>query len=136
MDSKEILKISSSALKAQSQRMKVIAENVANADSLAITPGGDPYRRKTIQFKDEVDRATGAHKVEVAKVGTDPGKFQVRYDPTNPGADASGYVKLPNVNPIVEMADLKEAQRSYEANLQVIDATKSMQSRTLDLIRQ
>ena len=136
MDLAKSMVIAASGLHAQEGRMRVISENIANADSTAQTPGGDPYRRKTIQFKDELDRATGIHKVEVAKVGTDPGKFPVRYEPTNPGADASGYVKLPNVNAMVEMADLKEAQRSYEANLQVIDATKSMQSRTLDLIRQ
>jgi flagellar basal-body rod protein FlgC len=127
--------VSASALKAQSTRVRVIAENVANSESTAITPGGDPYRRKTIFFKDEMDRAAGVNKVAVSRVDTDRSDFPLRYEPTNPGANADGYVKTPNVQPLIEMSDLKQAQRSYEANLTVIDSTKSMISRTIDLIR-
>jgi flagellar basal-body rod protein FlgC len=115
--------------------VRIIAENVANADSTAITPGGDPYRRQTVQFKNELDRTTGITKVSVSKVGKDKSDFGLRYDPGNPGANAQGYVKLPNVKTMIEMMDLKQAQRSFEANVNVIDTSKSMMQRTIDLLR-
>ncbi len=135
MDLKDSLLISAAALKAQGTRVRVIAENVANSDSTAITPGGDPYRRKTIAFKDVMDRAAGVSKLTVDKVGTDKSDFGLRYDPGNPGANAQGYVKTPNVKPMIEMMDLKQAQRSFEANLSVIDTSKSMMQRSIDLLR-
>lgn len=135
MDLKQSLLISASGLKAQGLRARIIAENVANAESTAITPGGDPYRRKNIFFRDVLDRATGVNLVKVDKVGTDKSDFGLRYDPGNPGANAQGYVKTPNVKPMVEMMDLKQAQRSFEANTTVIDTTKSMIARTIDLLR-
>jgi len=127
--------LSASGMHAQGERMKVIAENLANANSTAQTPGGDPYRRKVLTFKNTLDRTLGLERLEVGKVATDKSDFQLRYDPGHPAADANGYVKLPNVNSLIEMSDLREAQRSYEANLSAIDAAKSMLSRTVDLLR-
>ena len=127
--------LSSSGMQAQGERMKIIAENLANANSTAQTPGGDPYRRKVVTFKNELDRSLGIERLEVGKVSTDKSDFQLRYDPGHPGADANGYVKMPNVNALIEMSDLREAQRSYEANLSAIDAAKEMLSRTVDLLR-
>lgn len=128
-------KIAASGMKAQSQRLRVISENLANADSLAKTPGGQPYRRKTVTFRNELDRATGAELVKVGRVSRDRGQLERKYDPTHEAADADGYVLLPNVNPLVETMDMKEAQRTYEANLNVISVSKEMMSKTLDLIR-
>ncbi|HAW33573.1 MAG TPA: flagellar basal body rod protein FlgC [Alphaproteobacteria bacterium] len=128
-------KIAASGMKAQSQRLRVISENLANADSLAKTPGGQPYRRKTVTFRNELDRATGAELVKVGRVSRDRGQLERKYDPTHEAAGADGYVLLPNVNPLVETMDMKEAQRTYEANLNVISVSKEMMSKTLDLIR-
>jgi flagellar basal-body rod protein FlgC len=127
--------IASSGLRAQSLRMRVVAENVANANSTAQVPGGDPYRRKTVTFDAELDRALGATKVEVRSIGVDRSEFRTVYDPSHPAADQSGYLKLPNVSPLIELADLREATRSYEANLNIIDQARSMIMRTTDLIR-
>lgn len=127
--------VSASGMRAQASRMKVIAENLANASSTAKTPDGDPYRRKTVSFRNELDRVAGVNKVAISKVGTDPSEFQLRYEPGHPGANPDGYVKLPNVQPLIEMADMQEAQRSYEANLSIIESAKSMLSRALDLLR-
>lgn len=135
MDLKSVVSVSASGLRAQSLRMRVIAENLANQSSVAQTPGGDPYRRRVATFAAEVDRATGATKVAVKGVATDKSAFQRVYQPGNPAADAKGYVLMPNVNGLVETADLKAAQRSYEANLSAIEAAKGMTMRTIDLLK-
>lgn len=127
--------IAASGMKAQAQRLRVISENLANADSLSKTPGGQPYRRKTVTFRNELDRATGAELVKVGRVSRDRGQLERKYDPGHEAAGADGYVLLPNVNPLVEIMDMKEAQRTYEANLNVISTSKEMMSKTLDLIR-
>lgn len=127
--------IAASGMKAQAQRLRVISENLANADSLSKTPGGQPYRRKTVTFRNELDRATGVELVKVGRVSRDRGQLERKYDPGHEAAGADGYVLLPNVNPLVETMDMKEAQRTYEANLNVISTSKEMMSKTLDLIR-
>lgn len=125
--------IAASALKAQQSRMRMIAENIANADSVATTSGGDPYRRKAPVFQPtKVQGGLG-----VAMTGTEPDQtpFKTEYNPGNPAADAKGYVKMPNVDPLIEAMDMREAQRAYEANLNVIETARTMQSRTLDLLK-
>jgi len=129
------LSIAASGLRAQAGRMRVISENVANADSTASRPGADPYRRKIPTFRAEMDRALDANVVGLGKVRPDPTDFRVKYEPGHPAADANGYVKYPNVNPLVEMTDMRDAQRSYEANLNVIGATRRMIQRTIDILR-
>lgn len=135
MDLKTSLQVSASGLRAQSLRMRVIAENLANADSVSRTAGGDPYRRRLPSFKSEVDSTTGGAGVAVDSVQTDKTAFQRVYRPGSPAADAAGYVKLPNVNSLVEAADMKAAQRSYEANLSAIEAAKGLTMRTIDLLK-
>ncbi|WP_321338661.1 flagellar basal body rod protein FlgC [Breoghania sp.] len=127
--------ISSNGLSAQAQRLRVISENLANAQSTGETSGADPYRRKTVTFKSEMDRASGAELVEIKDVGTDRSDFRVEYDPGHPAADENGMVKLPNVNTMIELSDMREANRSYEANLKIISQTRSMVLRTIDLLR-
>lgn len=127
--------ISASGLRAQSLRMRVIAENLANANSVADTPGGDPYRRKVPVFRATVDRINGGSTVEVTRISADQSELPRIYQPGNPGADAAGYVKQPNVNSLVETADMKAAQRSYEANLNAIEAARSLTMRTIDLLK-
>jgi flagellar basal-body rod protein FlgC len=127
--------IATSALRAQSGRMRVISENIANADSTAPTPGGDPYRRKIPTFSSALDKALDAKVVTLGKIRADPSAFHAKYEPGNPAADATGYVKYPNVNPMIEMNDMREAQRSYEANLNIISATRRMIQRTLDILK-
>lgn len=128
-------RIASAGLKAQAKRLRVVAENMANADSLAKTPGAEPYRRKVITFKSAMDRETGTELVKVDKTLRDTSDFGRRYDPGHPAADASGYVMTPNVNPLVEVMDMREAQRTYEANLNVISMSREMTARTLDLLK-
>ncbi|HEY4135732.1 MAG TPA: flagellar basal body rod protein FlgC [Alphaproteobacteria bacterium] len=135
MDLVKTLKISASGLRAQTMRMRVSAENLANADTVADKPGADPYRRKTISFKNVLDKTINAPTVEVSQVGLDKTDFDMRYDPGHPAADANGYVKMPNVKTMVEMMDIREAQRSYEANISAIEAAKNMLSRAVDLLR-
>ena len=135
MDLKTTMAVSASGLRAQSLRMRVIAENLANADSVARMPGGDPYRRRLPTFSSEVDRQTGAAGVKVDSIQSDKSDFQRVYQPGSPAADANGYVKKPNVNSLVEGADMKAAQRSYEANLSAIEAAKSLTMRTIDLLK-
>ena len=135
MDFLKSLSIAASGLRAQAGRMRVISENVANADSTASRPGADPYRRKIPTFRAEMDRALDANVVGLGKVRPDPTDFRVKYEPGHPAADANGYVKYPNVNPLVEMTDMRDAQRSYEANLNVIGATRRMIQRTIDILR-
>lgn len=122
-------------LKAQSERMRVVSENIANANSTSRLAGGDPYRRKTISFVETLDRASGVNMVKVAAIDRDFEEFPVVFDPSNPAADEDGKVKLPNVNAIIEMADMREANRSYEANLQVIKQVRELISMTVDLMR-
>ena len=135
MDLRDSLLVSVFGMRAQSTRMRVIAENLANADSVGQTPGADPYRRQTVSFKNALDQATGLDVVRVSKIAEDQSPFGMRFDPGHPAANATGYVSTPNVNSLVETMDMREAQRSYEANLQVVDASKSMIMRTIDLLR-
>jgi len=135
MDLMESLMISAAGMKVQGDRLRVVAENLANVDSVAEAPGGDPYRRKTITFKNALDKQLGLDTVQVSKVGVDQSDFRMKYDPGNPAADTKGYVKLPNVNALIEMTDMREAQRSYEANLRAIEVARGMLQRTIDLIR-
>lgn len=135
MELKNAMKISASGMRAQGERLKTIAENLANADSMAKTPGGDPYQRKVISFKSELDRATGVNLVKAQKPTQDRSDFELKYDPGHPAANADGYVKMPNVKTVIEMADMREAQRTYEANLNAVDTAKQMISRTIDLLR-
>lgn len=135
MDLMKSIKISASGMQAQGVRLKVIAENLANADSISDTPGGNPYRRKVVTFTDVLDRKLGADLVKVKNIGTDTSPFREKYDATSPAADANGYVKMPNVNPLIELMDMREAQRSYEANLRIVDVAKNMMTRTIDLLR-
>ena len=129
------LQISASGLRAQAERMRVVSENLANSQSTGSTPGADPYQRKTISFESELAKASNAELVRVGQLGRDKTPFPIEHRPGHPAADAAGYVKLPNVRPIVELADLREANRSYEANLQVIRQIRQIQSMTIDLLR-
>jgi flagellar basal-body rod protein FlgC len=135
MDFLKSMAIAASGLRAQSGRMRVISENVANAESTATRPGGDPYRRKIPTFSSEMDRTLDAKVMTMGRVRPDPSAFRVKYEPGHPAADLNGYVKYPNVNSLVEMTDMREAQRSYEANINVIGATRRMIQRTIDLLR-
>ena len=127
--------IATSGLRAQAGRMRVISENIANADSTASTAGGDPYRRKVPTFSSALDRTLDAQVVSLGRIRPDQSDFRVKYEPSNPAADASGNVKYPNVNSLVEITDMRDAQRSYEANLNVIGATRRMIQRTLDILK-
>jgi flagellar basal-body rod protein FlgC len=127
--------IATSGLRAQAARMRVISENIANADSTGQTAGGDPYRRKIPTFTSELDRTLDARVVTLGRVRPHASAFRVRYEPNNPAADAAGNVKYPNVNSVVEMTDMRQAQRSYEANLNIISATRRMIQRTLDILK-
>ena len=135
MNLNKTMKISAAALQAQENRMRVIAETLANVDSMATTPGGDPYRRKTVSFRNVLDRQLGVNLLEIGRVDRDKSPLRSRFEPQNPAADADGYVKLPNVNALIEAMDMRQAQRSYEANLTVIEAAKSMLGKAIDLLR-
>ncbi len=135
MDLDKSMAISASGMKVQGERLRVIAENLANANTTAETPGDLPYRRKVVIFKNVLDREIQANLVQVAKVDVSKSDFQRRYDPSHPSADTDGYVLLPNVNSIVESMDMREAQRSYEANLSVIDSARQMVRRAVELLR-
>src|SRR6267154_4398124 len=135
MDFVKSLAGAASGLRAQAGRMRVISENIANSDSTAQTPGGDPYRRRVPTFRAELDRSLDARVVSLGAVRPDTSDFQVKFQPGHPGADAAGNVKYPNVNPLVEMTDMRDAQRSYEANLNIISATRRMIQRTLDILK-
>jgi flagellar basal-body rod protein FlgC len=128
-------RISGAGMKTQGTRLRVISENVANANSLPRNPGDQPYRRKVITFKNELDKATGLPLVRVDKVRPDKGDFEKRFDPNHPAADQDGYVLVPNVSTLIEMADMQEAQRSYEANLNVIKSSKAMMTSTIDVLK-
>ena len=129
------LKVAASGLTAQSERLRIVSENLANSESTGPTSGSDPYRRKTISFSAELDRASGTSFVEVADIGRDDTQFPIEFQPGNEAADEAGYVKMPNVNVLIEMADMREANRSYQANLQVIKQARDLISMTIDLMR-
>ena len=129
------LNVSASGLEAQSARLLVVSENLANAQSTSAVSGGDPYRRKTISFAAELDRATGATTVDVSSIDEDHTPFPTEFDPSHQAADAAGYVKMPNVKVLVEMADMREATRSYEANLQVLKQARQLVAMTIDLLK-
>jgi flagellar basal-body rod protein FlgC len=134
ISSSTAMAVAATALRAQEARMRVIAENMANADSTSKEPGGDPYRRQVPVFE-PLAVPGGAHGVKMARVERDKTPFKTEYDPSNPSADATGYVKMPNVDPLIEALDLREAQRAYEASLNIIEASRDMQSRTLELLK-
>lgn len=130
------MSISASGMKAQSARLRVISQNIANANTAAPTPDENPYARQKITFKNELDRQIDAKKVLVDKIQNDTDKpFPTKFMPDHPGADANGYVKMPNVDPLVEMMDMREAQRSYEANLGMIEQSRGMIMQTIDILR-
>ena len=134
MDFSKSMTVAASGMRAQTERMKTIAENIANANSTSPVPGGDPYRRKITTIKSVFDRELGATVVETGKPVNDKSDFRSQYDPGNPNADNRGYVKLPNVDSLVEIMDMRETQRSYEADLSVMDASKEMLAKTVDLL--
>jgi flagellar basal-body rod protein FlgC len=135
MDFLRSIQVAVSGLKAQSGRMRVISENIANADSAPANPTAEPYRRKVPTFERKFDRELAAQTVQLGKVARDQGSFKTKLEPGHPAADRNGYVRLPNVNTTIESMDLREAQRSYEANLNVVSATRRMIQRTLELLR-
>jgi flagellar basal-body rod protein FlgC len=135
MDFIRSIAIAASGLRAQAGRIRVISENIANSDSLAQTPGGDPYRRRIPTFTSQLDRSLEARTVALGPVRPDTSGFKIKHEPGNPAADAAGDVKYPNVNPLIEMTDMRDAQRSYEANVNLIGATRTMIQRTLDILK-
>ena len=140
MDLDHALRVSAAGLQAQSTRLRVVAENLANRDSTGASPGADPYRRKTVTFGAHVERGLdavggGVSTVKVSRIGTAPGEFTETYDPAHPAADARGYVKRPNVDSLVEVMDMREAQRSYSANVSVLEVTRGMLTRIIETLR-
>jgi flagellar basal-body rod protein FlgC len=135
MDLTKALTISARGMDVQTARLRVIAENLANQDTTGSTQGADPYRRKTITFENKMDQALGQPMVQVKEIGQDHGQLPLRYDPSNPAANAQGYVKLPNVNSFTEVMDMREAQHSYSANLSVMQVTRGMLTRTIDMLK-
>ena len=129
------IKVAASGLQAQSRRMLIVSENLANANSTGNTPGADPYSRKTVSFESHLDDATGAALVNADRIDTDSKPFRIEHDPSHPAADADGNVKMPNVDSLVELADMRETNRSYEANLQVVKQARDLISMTIDLMR-
>jgi flagellar basal-body rod protein FlgC len=135
MELDKALRISAAGMAAQSTRLRVVAENLANRDSTGQAPGADPYRRRTVTFANRMDRAIGAQAVAVSRIGQAAGEFARRYEPSHPAADQDGYVKMPNVDSLIEVMDMREAQRSYSANLSVLETTRGMLSRTIEALR-
>ena len=135
MDLNTSMQLAFAGMTAQGRRLKVIAQNLANSDSTARTPGGEPYRRKVVSFHTVLNKSLGVSSVAAGPAVNVPGKLETKWDPGNPAADAQGFIQMPNVNPVVELMDMRDAQQSYQANLNVIDAAKSMISHTLDLLR-
>jgi flagellar basal-body rod protein FlgC len=132
----DAMKISAMGMRAQGARIRVATENLANADTAALSPDGNPYRRQVISFKNVLDRQSGVDLVRVDRIAADQKTpFTTKYNPGHPAADANGYVKMPNVNPLIEIMDVREAQRSYEANLGMMDQSRSMIQRTIDMLR-
>ena len=131
----DAMNVSASGMKAQGMRMRVVSENLANSETTPGMPNEDPYRRKTISFKSQMDRSAGIEKVAVDRIDRDQKTdFRLKYDPSNPAADTRGYVKLPNVNTLIETMDMREAQRSYEANLGSIELSRSMLMKTINML--
>ncbi len=135
MELDKALSIAAGGMDAQTTRLRVIAENLANQDTIGSKPGADPYRRKTVSFENRLDQQLGAQTVRVKQVAQDKSEFPLHYDPSNPAANAQGYVKKPNVNSLVEIMDMREAERSYSANLSVMQASRGMLTRTIDLLK-
>ncbi len=135
MDLLKSMAISASGMRAQGRRMQVAAENLANANSISTTPGGEPYRRKLVSFKNELDKDMGVHRVQVSGIERDKSEFGMRHEPGHPAADENGYVRTPNVNGLIETMDIRQAQRSYEANLNAIEAARKMLMRTIELLK-
>jgi flagellar basal-body rod protein FlgC len=135
MDLTQAMHVAASGMKVQGARMRILAQNLANADSAPVSPGAMPYRRQTITFENALDRELGVERVRVARTDLDRSPFPSRHMPGHPAADADGYVQMPNVDPMLEMMDLREAQRSFEANLNALTLARSMIQRTLDLLR-
>lgn len=135
MDLSSVLRISAAGMDAQGTRMRTIAENMANAETVPTSPDQEPYRRKMVAFRTVLDREIGTNVVRADRIVKDKAEPRLRYDPTHPAADARGYIKTPNVNSLVEVMDMRQAQRSYDANLGVIEIAKSMISRTIDILR-
>ena len=135
MDLSQALSISAAGMDVQTKRLRVIAENLANQDSTGSSPGATPYRRKTTVFENAMDNALGVSTVRVKSIIPDTAPFPQKYDPSNPAADAGGYVRTPNVNSFIEMMDMREAERSYSANLNVMQASRSMLTRVIDLLK-
>ncbi len=131
----DTLNISGAGMKAQSDRLRIISQNIANAESTGTRPGEEPYRRKTISFESHMDRKAGYETVQTKRIGTDPSPFNMKYDPSHPAANAQGYVQMPNINPIIEMMDMREARRGYEANLNMVESSRAMMSQTINLLR-
>lgn len=129
------IKVAASGLDAENVRLRVVSENIANAKSTSNIPGGDPYQRKMVAFASEIDRASAATEVRIDTVLRDTSDYQLEYDPAHPAANESGFVKFPNVNLLVEMADMRDANRSYQANLQVLRQARDLISMTIDLMR-
>lgn len=132
----DAMQMSSAGMKVQGDRLRVISQNIANADTAANTPNSTPYQRKTVIFKNEMDRASGVEKVQVERVVEDKGEFKLKYQPSHPGADENGYIRVPNINTLIETMDMREAQRSYEANLGMVQISKGMLGKTIDLLGQ
>lgn len=135
MDLEKSMLVSAAALRSQSQRMRIISENLANSNSEAVAQGDEPYRRKVVTFKNAMDNELGVSVVSVDKVDVDQSQFGTRFDPGHPAADANGYVKITNVNSLIETMDMKQAQRTYEANLNAVEASRNMLMSTIDLLR-
>ncbi|MBV8913142.1 MAG: flagellar basal body rod protein FlgC [Acetobacteraceae bacterium] len=135
MDISKAIAISARGMDAQTARLRVIAENIANQDTTGSTPGAEPYRRKTITFENKLDNELGIETVQVRNIDRDRSEFPQKYDPSHPAADDKGYVRTPNVNPFIEVMDMREAQRGYSANLNVMEATRTMLTRTIELLK-
>lgn len=135
MDLDRALSISAAGMSAQSARLRVVAENIANRDSTGESPGADPYRRKTVSFGSRMDRSLGVETVQVSRIGRDQRDFPERFEPGHPAADARGYVKTPNIDSMVENTDMREANRSYSANLAVLETTRGMLMRAIETLR-
>lgn len=131
----KIFNIASSGLSVQTQRLKVIAENIANSQTMPRSPDGEPYRRKTVTFKNVFDRVAGVNRVKVARIGVDRTPFERRFDPSHIAADEDGFVEMPNVNPLIELTDMRQAQRTYEANLNIIEVTRNMLQNTINILQ-
>lgn len=135
MDLMDAVHISAAGMRVQTERLKVVSQNIANAESVGTRSGQEPYRRKTIEFKNVLDRETKLNLVQTKRISTDKSQFNKQYEPNNPNADDQGYVLYPNVSSILEMADMREARRGYEANLNIIEASKAMMTQTIGLLK-